>query len=72
LSHDFEIGSYEYIGSSIGNAYFSGVSYAQLWDCILMAQNREELDAAVDITIKMNNIYVGRQNDRILPKKYKK
>ena len=51
-----EITDYNYIGSSIGNAYFSGVSYDQLWNCVLLSSNREELDAAVSATILMNEI----------------
>lgn len=62
---NFEITDYNYIGSSIGNAYFSGVSYDQLWNCVLMSNNREELDAAVSATIDMNKITKqGEKNDR--------
>jgi hypothetical protein len=57
---DEEISDYNYIGSSIGNAYFSGISFQELWGCVMMSSTREELDAAVDITIKLKEI----QNDR--------
>lgn len=52
----FKIEDYEYITSSIGNAYFSGVSFDQLWDCITVASNREELDVAIVITIALNDL----------------
>jgi hypothetical protein len=55
----FEISDYNYIGSSIGNAFFSGVSFEQLWDCVSMSQTREELDAAVTATIRLNELTKG-------------
>ncbi len=55
----YEITDYNYIGSSIGNAYFSGVTYEQLWECIAQSSNREELDAAVDATINLNKLVKG-------------
>jgi hypothetical protein len=56
---DYEISDYNYIGSSIGNAYFSGLSFQELWSCVMLSSTREELDAAVDLTIKLKEI----QND---------
>lgn len=53
---DYEISDYNYIGSSIGNAYFSGLTFDQLWSCVVMSSNREELDSAVSITIKLNEM----------------
>jgi len=55
-----KIEDYDYIGSSIGNAYFSGVSFEELWDCVSLSKTREELDAAVEITIKLKEIENGR------------
>lgn len=57
---DYEISDYNYIGSSIGNAYFSGLSFQELWSCVMLSSTREELDAAVDLTIKLKEL----QNDR--------
>lgn len=57
---DYEIPDYNYIGSSIGNAYFSGLSFQELWSCVMLSSTREELDAAVDLTIKLKEL----QNDR--------
>jgi hypothetical protein len=55
----FEISDYNHIGSSIGNAFFSGVSFEQLWECVNMSQTREELDAAVSATIRLNELSQG-------------
>lgn len=53
---DYEISDYNYIGSSIGNAYFSGLSFQELWSCVMLSSSREELDAAVDLTIKLKEL----------------
>jgi hypothetical protein len=58
---DFKISDYDYIGSSIGNAFFSGVSFKQLWDCVSLSQTREELDAAVTATIRLNELTKGEE-----------
>ena len=52
----FQIEDYDYIGSTIGNAYFSGLSFSQLWECVFEAKTRDQLDAAVSATIKLNEI----------------
>lgn len=59
-----KITDYNYIGSSIGNAYFSGVTFDQLWNCVAESQTREQLDAAVSITIELNKIVKGDHNER--------
>lgn len=51
-----DITDYNYIGSAIGNAYFSGVSYDQLWAAIKLSETREELDAAITATIQINEL----------------
>jgi hypothetical protein len=51
-----EISDYDYIGSAIGNAYYSGLTFAQLWSCVLLSSNREELDSAISLTIKLNDM----------------
>ena len=58
--YDHEISDYNYIGSSIGNAYFSGLSFQELWSCAILSSTKEELDAAVTLTIKLKEL----QNDR--------
>jgi hypothetical protein len=59
MDREVKISEYNYIGSSIGNAFFSGVSFEQLWDCVSMSQTREELDAAVTATIHLNELTKG-------------
>ena len=48
---DFEITDYNYIGSAIGNAFFSGVPFCTLWECVSAAETREQLDANVSAAI---------------------
>lgn len=52
----YDISDYNYIASSIGNAYFSGLSFDQMWECISLAETREQLDVAVSSTIILNQI----------------
>ena len=59
-SKEHEITDYNYIGSTIGNAFFSGLSFQELWSCVVLSSTREELDAAVEMTIKLKEL----QNDR--------
>lgn len=56
MNRDIDITDYNYIGSSIGNAYFSGLSFSQLWDCVSESETREQLDAAVSATIRLNEM----------------
>lgn len=56
MNCDIDITDYNYIGSSIGNAYFSGLSFSQLWDCVSESETREQLDAAVSATIRLNEM----------------
>ena len=42
--------------STIGNAFFSGVSFDQLWDCITLTDDRAKLDAAIKATIDLNEL----------------
>jgi hypothetical protein len=58
---NFKITDYNYIGSSVGNAFFSGLSFDELWSCVSISYTREELDAAVTAQIRLNEIV----NDRI-------
>lgn len=48
---DFEITDYNYIGSAIGNAYFSGVPFCMLWECVSASESREQLDAQTSAAI---------------------
>jgi hypothetical protein len=60
IQNDPDISDYDYIGSSIGNAYFSGLGFQELWSCVVLSSTREELDAAVELTIKLKEL----QNER--------
>jgi hypothetical protein len=51
-----QITDYNYVLSTVGNAYFSGLSFKELWDCVLLSENREQLDTAVDVSIKLKEI----------------
>lgn len=57
-----EITDFNYITSSIGNAFFSGISLEELWSCISVSKSREELDEAVSATIKLKEIINERKN----------
>jgi len=62
MDESFSISDYNYFASSVGNAYFSGISFDQLWDCVFQSSNREEFDAAVSATIRLNEISKGEKN----------
>ena len=55
----FTITDYNYISSSVGNAFFSGLTFKQLWECVAISETREQLDTAVSATIDLNNIVKG-------------
>jgi hypothetical protein len=57
------IDDYNHIGSSIGNAYFSGLTMEELWGCVLESSNREELDFAVSATIWLKELVLKKKND---------
>jgi len=44
---ELQITDYDYIGSAIGNAFFSGVPYEILWECVAGSDTRESLDEKV-------------------------
>lgn len=56
---EYNISDYDYIASAIGNGIFSGLSMDQLWSCILLSKNREQLDAAITAAIKLQEISRG-------------
>ncbi len=59
---DFEISDWNYIMSSLGNAYFSGVSFDQAWMAVTLSKNREEFDEAISAQILLNQI--GKSNEK--------
>jgi len=56
MKEEYEITDYNYITSSLGNAFFSEVSFSEIWDCVSISNNREELDAAVSATIRLKEL----------------
>ena len=58
---DFEISDYNYITSAIGNAHFSNITFSEVWECISLSSSREELDAAISITIKLKELKIDRR-----------
>ena len=61
--NDYEISDYNYIASAIGNAYFSGISFEQLWSAVSLSENREQLDEAIETTILFNEITRNHCNE---------
>lgn len=57
-----KITDYNYIGSSIGNAYFSGITFGELWECVFMSSSPQELDAAVSATIRLKELSNKNEN----------
>jgi hypothetical protein len=57
MNRDHVIEDYNYIGSSIGNAFHSGLTFEEFWQCVHMSKTREELDFAVSATIELNKIF---------------
>jgi hypothetical protein len=53
---NYEITDYNYVLSSVGNAYFSGLTFEELWQCISISETREQLDASIDATIKLQEL----------------
>ena len=57
-----EITDYNYFASTVGNAYFSGLDLTDLWNCVTLSENREELDAAVLASIRLKKITKMERN----------
>jgi hypothetical protein len=54
-----DIPDWEFIMQSIANAYFSGLSFKELWNSVNITENREDFDVAVETAIKLNEITKG-------------
>lgn len=52
-----------YIRSSIGSEFFGGLLFEQLWNCVVLSENRKQLDAAASTTIMINELIKGEKND---------
>lgn len=58
---EIKITDYNYFGSTVGNACFSGLTIEELFSCVLLSSTREELDAAVSASIKVKEIASGKK-----------
>jgi hypothetical protein len=56
MKNAFHISDYDYITSALGNAFFSGMSFDELWTCVSHSGNREDLDVAIMTQIKLKEI----------------
>jgi hypothetical protein len=53
---EYYISTYNYLGSTVGNACFSGLTIEELFSCMLLSNNVQELDAAVSATIALKEL----------------
>lgn len=53
---DFDIDDHTYFSSTIGNAFFSGLSMEGLWNAVCVSSTREEFDEAVQAAIKLDEL----------------
>lgn len=53
---DLEISDWDYIMSTLGNAYFSGLTLAEIWDCVSVSSNREQFDVAVLANLRLKEL----------------
>jgi hypothetical protein len=53
---DTDISDWDYIMSTVGNAFHSGLTFEELWSCVLVSSNREEFDAAVSANLRLKEI----------------
>jgi hypothetical protein len=44
------------VGSTLGNALYSNLTLAEVWNCYLQANTLLEFDAAVDATAKLKGL----------------
>ena len=61
---DYEESDSNYLTSGIGNAYFSGMSMADLWDCVMIGGTAAGIDAAISAKLKLDEIIKEVKNDR--------
>ena len=54
-----EIPDWEFITQTVANAYFSGLCFDELWNAVIITDNREDFDVAVDAAIKLNKMVKG-------------
>ena len=55
-----KITDFNFVLSTTGNAYFSGLSFGDLWDAVMLSENAEQLDAAVSAKIHLDELLKKR------------
>jgi hypothetical protein len=60
---EYKITDWNYIMSTVGNAYFSNVSFDQLWNTVCITNNREEFDAAISSLITLNDLSMNNDHE---------
>jgi hypothetical protein len=56
----YEIDDYTYISSSVANAFYSGLPIETLLSCMLLADNKEQFDAAISAAIELQELVNGK------------
>jgi hypothetical protein len=57
-----DISDFDYILSAVGNAYFSKLTFDDLWQCVKLSETREELDVAIETLIQIREL-IGEKHD---------
>lgn len=50
---EYKPSEWDYLTSTICNAYFSDLKFEELVDCVMLSADKDELDAAVSATIRL-------------------
>lgn len=58
-----DIPDWEFIMQSLANAYFSNLTFEELWNSVVLVDNREDLDVAIETAIKLNEITKGKNKN---------
>lgn len=59
---EFQVSDYAWITSAIGNAYFSGLSFEEFWECVVHTHSAQDIDTAVDAAIKLKELISCRSS----------
>lgn len=51
-----EVDDWNYIMSTLGNAYFSGLTLPEIWDCVSISSDREQFDVAVSANLRLKEL----------------
>lgn len=60
---EYFIDDYNYIVSTIGNAFFSGLTFNELWNCIFISNDRENLNTAIETLIKLKEMTKEKKHE---------